>query len=148
MAPRVPKDHWTARDTENATKLELPLLLLLKRSEPQDLKALRDRLDHGKEVVERSLRCLCSRGLAHRREEIRPARFHPLAYGEGETHCVEQVITRRWVLSERGVVWRDRRIAQGDLAQLPERYRGLLELAGQGKRPSEIQLPLVEAANA
>ena len=146
--PTRPRPIWTARDADTAAKLELPLLLVLKRDEPQALQSLRGLLEYEKTALERSLRWLCSRGLAHSREEVRPARFYPLANGEDEIGCFEQTITRRWILSERGATWRDLRISRGDLAQLPERYRGLLELAGHGKRPNEIQLPLMEVADA
>jgi hypothetical protein len=122
---RAPRPQWTARDAESAAKLELPLLLLLKRDDPQAVQALRDRLGHDKATLERSLRWLCSRGLAHRREQVHSAKFYPLANGEGETACTEEKVIRRWILSERGEVWRDLRISRGDLAQLSERYQAL-----------------------
>jgi hypothetical protein len=124
---RAPRPQWTSRDAESAAKLELPLLLLLKRDEAQAVQTLRDRLGHDKATLERSLRWLCSRGLAHRREEVRPARFYRLASGKRETACTEEKIIRRWILSERGAVWRDLRISRGDLAQLSERYQALAQ---------------------
>jgi hypothetical protein len=124
---RAPRPQWTARDAESAAKLELPLLLLLKRDEPQAVQTLRDLLGHDKATLERSLRWLCSRGLAHRREEVRPARFYRLASGEDETGVFEEQVIRRWILNERGEVWRDLRISRGDLAQLPERCQALAQ---------------------
>jgi hypothetical protein len=124
---RAPRAQWTSRDADSAAKLELPLLLVLKRDEPQAVQTLRDRLGHDKATLERSLRWLCSRGLAHRREQVHSAKFYPLANGEGETACTEEKVIRRWILSERGEVWRDRRISRGGLAQLPERYQALAQ---------------------
>jgi hypothetical protein len=69
-----------------------------------------------------------------------------------------------WILSERGVDWRDRQIKHGALKGLDKRFDSLAqvhlsrmalieamelgELAGHGKRQNEIQLPLVEVKNA
>lgn len=127
MTPRAPRPQWTSRDAESAAKLELPLLLLLKRDDPQAVQTLRDRLGHDKATLERALRCLCSRGLAHRRETVHPAKFYPRVNGKRKTTITQEKIIRRWILSERGETWRDLRISRGDLAQLPERYQSLAQ---------------------
>lgn len=117
------RPQWTSRDTEAAATLELPLLLVLQREVHQAVLPLSALLGRDEAPVRRALQQLCSKGLAHRRETRYPPRFMPL--GDGEVAVTQEKIIRRWVLSERGAAWRDRRIARGDLAKLPERYQAL-----------------------
>jgi len=110
-------EYWTERNTYDSCSLELPLLLLLRRDKLVSTFAIEQKTRHGEDMLDRALRLLCSKGLAHRRQE----RYRPYKNQRGV--FVEERVVTRWLLSERGAVWRDQLIRAGKVAQLPDRYR-------------------------
>jgi len=120
--PTKKREHWTPRDSDNASRLTLPLLLILERETPKALDAIASKVEGDRATIARALRFLCSRGLAHRREHCKEAEFY---YQDGGLEVKPETIYRRWILSDRGATYRDRLIREGALAQLPERYQAL-----------------------
>ena len=129
--PTKPRSNdWTPGITASAAELEIPLLLALER-EPKSTKAISDHIGESAERTLRGLRCLASRHLAHRKEVYsRQARetYKPEKDQEAPWDIVPEIRTLCWILSERGMVWRDRQIKHGALEGLDKRFDSLAQV--------------------
>ena len=125
--PTKPRSNdWTPGITASAAELEIPLLLALER-EPKSTKAIADHIGESADRTLRGLRCLASRHLAHRREVY--SRVAELLYEPGdEWDLIGEERTLCWILSERGMVWRDRQIKHGALEGLDKRFDSLAQV--------------------
>jgi hypothetical protein len=129
--PTKPRSNdWTPGITASAAELEIPLLLALER-EPKSTKAIADHIGESAELTLRGLRCLASRHLAHRREVCsRPSQavYRPSKDAEAPWDILPEERTLCWILSERGMVWRDRQIKHGALEGLDKRFDSLAQV--------------------
>lgn len=114
----------SSRDIDNAARLELPLLLALD-GELQSLQDLQRQVGHDRNTLRKALSCLCSKGLALRKETIEPAKFTRLANGEFDVK--KEKIFQYWKIHQRGINWRETLIDSGKLEKIDHRYAKVAE---------------------
>jgi hypothetical protein len=124
-------EAWSPKIICNAAELEIPLLLVLER-QPKPTKAIAEHIGEAPELALRGLRLLASRHLAHRREVCtRPAQTVYTSPDDEDSFgwdIVPEIVTLCWILSERGMAWRDRQIKHGALEGLDRRFKSLAQV--------------------
>jgi hypothetical protein len=130
MPTRPRSNDWTPGITASAAELEIPLLLALER-EPKSTKAIASHIGESAERTLRGLRCLASRHLAHRKEVYsRQVQMvcKPKKDREAPWDVIPEDRVLCWILSERGMAWRDRQIKHGALKGLDKRFAALAQV--------------------
>lgn len=113
MPTKPRQSQWTPGDSDRSEQLTGPLLLVLDREERKSLDKLSKEAGASREPIYRALRYMCSRGLAHRREERLAPSIRPIS--SEEAGVKRERVIQRWILSERGEAYRDRLIDEGKL---------------------------------